>query len=471
MPASGDTIGSRFPAPPSGAGEIEFDWLFLDLNSYFASVEQQTRPELRGLPVAVVPVETDYTCAIAASYPAKALGIKTGTMIGEAKRKCPQLICVLADHKKYVEYHHRILEELDRHIPVEKVMSVDEVACRLSGEWRTPAGAIALARRIKAGIARNVGECLTSSVGISTNRLLAKIASDMQKPDGLVTLHPRELPQRLSHLALHDLPGIGPNMERRLWAARIETIEQLWAAAPKHLRAIWGSVMGERFWYAFRGQELPEEPTTRRMIGHSHVLAPEHRPAAEAAIVARRLLLKAATRLRHLGCYATRLDLGARIDKGPRLGFTAPFQPACDSFALLQALAGLWDKLLKETGEVRFKKVSVTLHGLVPEDDLRQLNLFNTTGAISSTPPAATPAEQARRKQRERLSEAMEAANHRHGRDAVTLGVMPGTVKEFTGAKIAFNRVPERRDFDDLMEHLLAPAPPRPPETEPDEVE
>jgi len=457
MPASGDTIGSRFPALPSAEGPVEFDWLFLDLNSYFASVEQQTRPELRGKPVAVVPVETEHTCAIAASYQAKAFGVKTGTIIRDARQKCPQLICIPADHKKYVEYHHRVLEELDRHVPIGKVMSVDEVACQLSGDWRTPEGAVALARRIKAGIAKNVGECLTSSIGISTNRLLAKVASDLQKPDGLVTLHPRELPGRLAHLALSDLPGIGPNMERRLWAARIDTIEELWACPAKQLRAIWGGVQGERFWYSLRGLELPEEPTTRGMVGHSHVLAPELRPAAEAGVVARRLLLKAASRLRHMGYYATRLELGARIEKGPRLSLGARFEPACDSFALLKALAGLWDALLAETGEISFKKVSVTLHGLVPESELRQLSLFAPPGANPAAPSAHTAAAQALRQKRERLSEAMEAANQRHGRDAVTLGVMPGTVKHFTGAKVAFNRVPERHDFDDLKEHPLSP--------------
>ncbi len=457
MSANGTPIGSRFPALPSAAGPVEFDWLYLDLNSYFASVEQQTRPALRGRPVVVVPVETDFTCAIAASYPARAFGIKTGTMIREARLKCPQLVCVLADHQKYVEYHHRILDELDRHIPVGQVLSVDEVACQLRGQWRTPEGALALARRIKAGIAKNVGECLTSSIGISTNRLLAKIASDLQKPDGLVTLHPRELPGRLAHLALHDLPGIGPNLERRLWAARIDTLEQLWACPPKQLRALWGSVQGERFWYALRGLELPEAPTTRRMVSHSHVLAPEHRSAAMAGVVVRRLLLKAASRLRRLGCYATRLDLGARIDHGPRVEFGARFEPVCDNFALLEALAGLWNTLREKTSAARFKQVSVTLHGLVPEEELRQLHLFNGATADPTVPAASSPAEQARRKLRERLSEAMETVNRRFGRDAVTVGVMPGSVKDFTGAKVAFNRVPDRRDFEDLMERWLAP--------------
>jgi DNA polymerase IV len=89
-------------------------WLYVDFNSYFASVEQQRRPELRGKPIAVVAIETDDTSAIAASYEAKAFGIKTGTRIQEAKRLCPGLACVLARHECYAEFHHRLIEEIGR---------------------------------------------------------------------------------------------------------------------------------------------------------------------------------------------------------------------------------------------------------------------------------------------------------------------------------------------------------------------
>ena len=89
-------------------------WLYLDLNSYFASVEQQINTQLRDKPVAIVPTLTDATCAIAASYEAKAYGIKTGTMIYEAKRLCPKLICVKANHEQYVDYHHKILAEIEK---------------------------------------------------------------------------------------------------------------------------------------------------------------------------------------------------------------------------------------------------------------------------------------------------------------------------------------------------------------------
>lgn len=130
----------------------------------------------------------DTTCAIAASYEAKAFGIKTGTGIGEARRLCPALRLVVARPKLYVEYHHRILEAIETCVPVEDVMSVDEVACRLDPLQQQPETARALAHSIKAAVRAQVGTCLTSSVGIAANRLLAKLASDMQKPDGLPRL-------------------------------------------------------------------------------------------------------------------------------------------------------------------------------------------------------------------------------------------------------------------------------------------
>src|SRR5947209_12355645 len=106
-------------------------WLFLDMNSYFASVEQQLCPELRGKPVAVAPVDTDHTSCIAASYEAKAFGVKTGTNIGMARHMCPGLRVVSARPAEYIKVHHRILEIVETILHVDRVESIDEMACRL----------------------------------------------------------------------------------------------------------------------------------------------------------------------------------------------------------------------------------------------------------------------------------------------------------------------------------------------------
>ncbi|MAR57120.1 MAG: impB/mucB/samB family protein, partial [Rickettsiales bacterium] len=337
---------ATFPLP----GKV--NWLFLDMNSYFASCEQQAEPRLRGKPVAVVPMMTDATCAIAASYEAKAFGIKTGTKIYDAKRMCPELICVPARHDLYVDYHQQFLKAIDRHIPVTEVKSIDEVACELDKVQQNPDVAVQLARDIKRTIYRDVGEAIRCSIGLSTNGLLAKIATDLQKPDGLVTLMPQDAPGILGKKPLTFIPGIGPGMEKRLLRAGIYTLADLYRLDMKHMRKIWGGVVGERYWYALRGVELPTDPVQKRVVGHSHVLDPEWRPVALAEVVARRLLLKAASRMRRYDMDATRLTLSMRMEntpysQGARYAIEAHFHRACDNIQLIRHLQHLWHEMVR----------------------------------------------------------------------------------------------------------------------------
>jgi DNA polymerase IV len=115
----------------TSTAENPVQWLFLDLNAFFASCEQQEHPSLRGQPVIVVQTLTDSAVAIAASYAAKAFGIKTGTLMRDARQLCPAVVAVQANHRLYTEYHERILKAVDTCLPVEKVCSIDEMACRL----------------------------------------------------------------------------------------------------------------------------------------------------------------------------------------------------------------------------------------------------------------------------------------------------------------------------------------------------
>lgn len=413
------------------------EWLFLDLNSYFASVEQQENPRLRGRPIAVVPVQTDSTCAIAASYQAKAFGIKTGTMIYEARRLCPQLRIVVANHDLYVDYHHKILEVIGQHIPVTIVASIDEVACKLEGSMRSVENALALAQRIKRSLKESIGPAITCSIGLAPNRFLAKVASDMQKPDGLVLIERDTIGEQLGSLELKDLPGVGRNMEIRLKRAGILTMPDLLRASCRRLRNVWGGVEGERFYYKLRGVEIPEQPTSRRTVGHSHVLAPELRPPSMAELVARRLALKAASRLRRLGYLARSLELSVRVEKGPRWSEGITFPPANDSPVLMKHLQVLWEKTRSVTHNFHIKKVSVTFHNLVPAGDLQQMELF----------PEKRTAVQASPEQRKRLSKAMDDLNRRFGRDTVSLGLLPKAARGFSGTKVAFTRIPDKAEF------------------------
>jgi len=415
---------------------MSLKWLYLDLNSYFASVEQQLHPTLRNRPVAVVPSLTDSTCAIAASYEAKAYGIKTGTKIYEAKRMCPDLILVCGNHQHYVEYHHRILKEIDKYIPVDQICSIDEVACKLVGRECNEDYALDLARRIKQGIRQNVGECLRCSIGIAPNKFLAKTASNLEKPNGLQIIYAEDMPGRISHFKLRDLTGIGQGVEYRLHRAGIFTIEQLFTLSPKHMRKIWGGVGGERYWYMLRGHQLPDVETTRSSIGHSHILEPNLRPEKKARQVMKRLLLKAASRLRRKKYYAKHMSLGVRIEQGSKVKLDTSFYRSCDNIILGREATKLWQQLIERHHPHRIKKVSITLDHLVENKNL-QPELFDNV----------RKSHLVKQQGFENLSKAMDVINAKFGKDSIVMGNLPNQTQSFSGTKVAFTRIPELKEF------------------------
>ena len=421
-------------------------WLFFDLNSYFASVEQQENPALRGKPVAVVPMQSDYTCAIAASYEAKAYGIKTGTRILDAKQMCPNLICVPARHDIYVQYHNRILEEFIKLAPINKVWSIDELSSRLPPSKRNVEAATKIAHNLKAGIWQNIGPAINCSIGIAPNSMLAKIAGNMQKPNGLTFLPPEDLPGRLLNLKLTDLTGIGKNMEARLMRAGIMTMQDLWNTSPKHARKIWGSVQGERFWYWLHGYDFDApEQQGKTMIGHSRILDPDLRSPEKARLMARRLLTKATYRLRRQGYFAQTLSLGVRTAEGQRerrwRNEIRLSNPAQDPFTFLENLDMLWDQMLRDLSHqyappVKFKKVSTLLMGLQHAQDITGDMMVERYEKNLQT-----------LQKRESLATALDKLQSKYKCEAVTLGTPPKTLAGYVGTKIAFSRVPDKEEF------------------------
>ena len=412
------------------------NWLYLDLNSYFASVEQQLQPKLRKKPVAIVPTITNATCAIAASYEAKSYGIKTGTMIYEAKRLCPKLICIQANHENYVKYHHKILTEIDKYIPIEIIASIDEVACKLMGKQQQENKARKLAITIKEGIQKNIGEYIRCSIGIAPNRFLAKTASNLEKPNGLQVLYSEDIPKRIKHFKLSDLTGIGKAIENRLIKSGILSIEELYDISPKHMRKIWGNVQGEKFWYMLRGVEISDTKTTRKTIGHSHVLEPKWRPQELAEKVMQRLLLKAASRLRRMEYYSSQISLSFRTEEGIKLNGKINFYRTCNNNKLLEEGTKIWKHLNKQKKIKRIKKISVTLYNLQKKSDI-PAELFDK---INQNNILYT-------KRFERLSKTIDIINTRFGRDSITQGSLPNNVKSFSGTRIAFTRIPDKQEF------------------------
>ncbi len=420
--------------------------LFLDLNAYFASVEQHVNPALRGRPTAVAPISSPSGCCIAASYEAKKFGVKTGTTVGEARRLCPHIQIVPARPRLYVLMHHRVLKAIDTVIPVEKVHSIDEVSCRLDKCQREsgPDGVRRLALRVKAAIRERCGPVMRCSIGIGPNRTLAKLGTDLMKPDGLIIFADEDLPDAIEHLSPQELSGIGPRMMLRLQRAGITTIADLLQRNLKEMRELWGGLVGERWYHILRGQEVFDPPTHKGSIGHQHVLAPELRTMEQGRAVAQRLLLKAAARLRHENYAARKLSLGlsfmgeARITTpGGGWGGTSWSEwialdgsgegGVTDSPTILAALATLWTRALatNQSGSPHAKPVlvSVTLHDLVPPGSIT-LPLF------------------AQEASGQRLSRAMDQINQKYGPNVLYTANMQGVRAAGTGG-IAFNYVPD----------------------------
>ena len=392
--------------------------LFIDMDAYFASVEQQERPELRHKAVAVVPMITDTTCCIAASYEAKRYGIVTGTRVGQARRMCPGLHIVQARPDVYIRFHHAIVAAVESCLHVNAVYSIDEMACRLMGVEKQPRRAVEIARQIKRTLREEVGDYLGCSIGLAPNRVLAKVATGMQKPDGLVVIIPEELPDRLYSLELIELPGIGPRMRNRLHRHGVRTVRQLCALSEQRLQNIWQSVLGRRWWHWLRGHDLPDIPTHRRTVGHSHVLPPNLRNRTDARKVLVRLIHRVAARLRNMGYWARQMMIYVTYIPQGKWKSRAGLGLCQDTLTMVEALSTLWERCPQGTPI----QVGITLFNLVADNNA-SLPLF------------------ASERNRVKLARTMDILNARYGAHTIYCGGMHGA-RDSAPPRIAFTNIP-----------------------------
>lgn len=426
--------------------------LYLDFDSFFASAEQHFNPDLRGRAVGVVPLNAHGTGCIAMSREAKALGVPSGATVTVARQIAPDMIFVVARPDAYVRLHHRILTAIESCLPVTKVRSIDEVVCHLLPS--EAARANELIREIKSTLAREFSHVLTCSIGIARTELLAKIGAEMDKPDGYVFIAADELPQRIAHLPLRDLPGVSKGIETRLFAANIHSIEQLWATERKQARAIWGNVEGERFWNELHGLHVERLPTIKRMFGHSRNLPSDWRTHEKVGECARQLILSAARRLRRTEKRASKITISmrggdyriSREDRSEKLRWSCElkFEACRDDRALLSALAR---GLSRARTDVKFapRLISVVIHGLMDENQV-QPDLF---GDRSSTDDNLTGPKSTAKN--EKLSNIVDQLRTKHGPSAASFGPKVDLPGGYLGAKIAFGRIPEMQDFGDVQ--------------------
>jgi DNA polymerase IV len=410
---------------------------FIDFNSFFASVEQQLDVNLRGKPVGVVPVVAETTCCIAASIEAKKYGIKTGTGVREARLLYPDIVFVVAQHEKYVAVHDKAVEAVNRILPVKQVMSIDEMECELPKRFQTREHATRLAAEVKTEILNTVGDQLQTSIGVAPNTMLAKLASDMQKPNGLVIIEQHEIPDRLLGLKLQDITGIGKRMLMRLNACGIHNMADLYAAPRDLLHTAWGGLAGDDMYDKLRGVAYGPRKTESRSLGHSHMLPPAMRNPIDAFAVLNRLTQKAAMRLRKQGFYATAMSVSVRCGYGyaeqskgyreARMGQTQ------DTAFLLHTLDLLWHSGLHLL--MRPTAVGMVLHGLVPASQ--------HTPGLFDAPPADLPAAASPpRRERAKLLSALDGINRRYGKNALYFATAHGAL-DHAPMRIAFNRIPD----------------------------
>ena len=409
--------------------------LYLDFDGFFASVMQQAYPHLRGKPVGIIPFElsgnaVNSSTVIACSKEAKAKGCSNVMRVPEALKHCPDLQLVTQRPDLFRRAHNALLAEISCEIPIETIKSIDELCCVL--DTKDAKDPHALAQRIKQRLHDNIGAYITCSIGFAANRLLAKQACKIDKPNGVTVWHPIDMPKPLLKVPLNDISGIGSRLERRLNMAGIWDMEGLLNTQPKQLRKLWNNVNGERMWYALHGYEIYATPTQRGMFGHGRVLPPKQRSIESAQQYSRLLLTKAARRMRRDNFYAGKLWLWLDMKQGNWFGEQG-LHSANDDHACLSALTKLWSRVRQECApNIQIVRVGVTLADIKPANT-RQLDFFVN--------------DDEERKGWENITNAIDCLNHKFGKRMVTIGPWVEPPGGYAGGKISYTRIPTAEDF------------------------
>jgi len=322
--------------------------MHIDMNAFFAAVEQQSHPALRGQPVAVVG-SSQRTIILTASYEARPFGVKTGMTLKEARQKCPALQLVVANNRLYTQISSRIVALFHHYTPQVQVFSIDEAFLDVSGSLKLFGSAERIAQLIKAQIKAHFG--LSCSVGIAPNKLLAKLASEMQKPDGLTLIEPAQVAAVLEDLPIGELCGIGRQTQHKLEKMGIYTCGQLGRFPPRVLKSRFG-VIGERLVLMGQGVDnspvLPQEEEPEvKTVGHSMTLKRDLEDRGEIARFLLQLAEMVGRRARRYGVSGRTITLTIRYaDFSTFSRQQVQAQPVSQSEEIYRAALRILDSLL-----------------------------------------------------------------------------------------------------------------------------
>ena len=278
--------------------------MHLDLNSCFASVEQQANPLLRGKPIAVAAYVSPGGCILAASIEAKTYGVKTGLRVKEGRLLCPSLIVLPSDPDKYRRVHLRFRKLLSDYTAKVIPKSIDEFVLDLSDFVKSEISLESVAKEIKQRLKNEIGDWLTISVGIGPNRFLAKTAAGLHKQDGLDVIDQNNYQSVYRKLNLIDLHGINSQNAVRLNRVGIRSVAQFAAADIQTLHSAFGSVAGYYWYLRLRGFEIDAVELDRKSYGNSYALPKPFITEAELTPLLAKLVEKTTYRLRQ-GGYTT----------------------------------------------------------------------------------------------------------------------------------------------------------------------
>lgn len=348
--------------------------MHVDINSCFATIEQQANPFLRGLPVAVGAYTTNSGCILAASYEAKAFGVKTGMRVQDGRSLCPNLIILPPDPDKYRFIHLKMREVLGKYSNLVTPKSIDEFSLDFK-EMLLKKSMLDLGFEIKEKIKTEIGEAIIVSVGISTNRYLAKTAAGYKKPDGLFEIHKDNSLEVYQTLKLTDLCGIKTQNEIRLNKAGIYTVFDFYNADLQKLKIAFRSINSYYWYMRLHGYEVDSAETQRKSFGNQYALPRPIEEKAGLLPVITKLCEKTGKRLRKKGFVAKGVHLAIAFrdhtywHKGKKL-----INPIFDSRDIYKEMVKLLALSPLRDGPKSVRLISITCFNLEP-DSVSQLDL------------------------------------------------------------------------------------------------
>ena len=379
----------------------------LDMDSYFASVEQQARPALRGKPIGVTGRPAERSIITAFSREAKRYKVWTGMPVWEALRACPDLMLVEGHPRRYIEVTKRFLEILKEYCALLEVYSIDEVFMDATQEAPKHGGARAMAEEIRRRFRESFGSIITATIGIAHGKTFAKLIAARNKPDGIGILDDEELPEILETTPVGDIWGIGRRISARLDRAGIRTLKDLGETSAPFLKREFG-VYGLHLWEIGQGRDstpiVPyHEVPAPKSVGHSKSLPPELREFTLAKVVLRDLCDKVGRRMRTLGYMGRTVHCGFRVGSiGPHHGKQTTLDlPSDDGEIIYNACLKVLRKIPLKPEQV--SNVGVSVGNLTPRDRMPNFLLEED-------------------RQRERLNQAVDRIRNRYGERSIRVG-------------------------------------------------